>query len=255
MADTPLDAAHAAMEAAPGDDAARLRFYERLVEGEVILLLAAEPRGTVIEPKVFALEDGPVVAGFDREDRLAAFLDAPAPYAALPGRSAVTLLAQRGLGLGLNLGVAPSSILLPAAAVAWLAGVLGAEPQAVPVTPDAIGRPEGVPDGLLAALEGKLARMAGLARAAYLLGAAAGDGSRGHLLAFLDPAAGAERVLARAVAEAVVFSGLDAAALDVGFFAAADPVAARIARAGLRIDLAVPEAAAPPRADAPPRLR
>ena len=37
--ETPLDAAHAAMEAAPEDDAARLRFYERLADSELFLLL------------------------------------------------------------------------------------------------------------------------------------------------------------------------------------------------------------------------
>ncbi len=39
---TPLDTAHAAMEAAPADDAARLRFYERLADSEMFLLLSEE---------------------------------------------------------------------------------------------------------------------------------------------------------------------------------------------------------------------
>jgi len=58
------------------------------------------------------------------------------------------------------------------------------------------------------------------------------------------------------------FSGLEAAALDVGFFRASDPVAARLARVGLRFDLPKPETpaqvpgSAPGRdPDKPPRLK
>ena len=42
---TPLDQAHAAMEAAPEDDAARLRFFERLADSELFILLDKEPEG------------------------------------------------------------------------------------------------------------------------------------------------------------------------------------------------------------------
>ena len=42
---TPLDTVHAAMEAAPQDDAARLRFYERLADSELFLLLTEEAQG------------------------------------------------------------------------------------------------------------------------------------------------------------------------------------------------------------------
>ena len=39
---TDLDQAHAAMETAPEDDTARLRFYERLADTELFMLLGAE---------------------------------------------------------------------------------------------------------------------------------------------------------------------------------------------------------------------
>ena len=84
---TPLDLAYEAMAAAPdGDDAPRLRFYERLADGEMILLLEKEAEGETLAPRVFDLEDGPVVLVFDTEERLGAFTGMPAPYAALPGR-------------------------------------------------------------------------------------------------------------------------------------------------------------------------
>ena len=65
---TPLDLAYEAMVAAPeGEDAPRLRFYERLADGEMILLLETEAEGETLTPRVFDLEDGPVVLIFDTE--------------------------------------------------------------------------------------------------------------------------------------------------------------------------------------------
>ena len=89
---TVLDEAHAAMVAAPENGAARLRFYERLADSELFLLLERESDGESIEPQVFPLEGGPVVLVFDRELRLGEFLGKPAPYAALSGRQAAKLL-------------------------------------------------------------------------------------------------------------------------------------------------------------------
>lgn len=76
---TLLDQAHAAMEAAPGDDAARLRFYGQLADGELFLLLEREPEDETLTPQVFNLDEGPVVLAFDLEERLAAFTGVPAP--------------------------------------------------------------------------------------------------------------------------------------------------------------------------------
>ena len=168
---TPLDTAHAAMEAAPGDDAARLRFYERLADCELFLLLTEEAQGDNLSPEVFDLADESFVLVFDREDRLARFVGKPAPYAALSGRVVTALLSDQGIGMGVNLDVAPSSILIPPQAVTWLAGTLRNAPDE---------------------------------------------------------------------AEALTFSGIEAGALDVAFFRAAEPMAARLAQHGLRFDLPQP---------------
>lgn len=53
MSDTPLDRAHARMEAATDDSHARLGFYERLADAEVFLLLEKEPEGDHLTPQVF----------------------------------------------------------------------------------------------------------------------------------------------------------------------------------------------------------
>lgn len=257
---TPLDAAHAAMETAPGDEGARLRFYERLAASELCLLLTREAEGDRVDPVVIAPEGGDCVLAFDNEARLAELAEGPAPYAALSGRALAGMLAGQGLGLGLNLGVAPSAILLPAAAMDWLAEMLAEAPEEVAAWPVEFRVPGGLPEAVLRALDARLAGMAGMARAAWLVAARYEDGAQGHLLGIVGAAPGAEGALARAVSEVLAFSGLEAAALDVGFFEASDPVLARMAGCGLRFDLPEPEVRATPAApgsdpERPPRLR
>jgi hypothetical protein len=256
--ETPLDRAHAAMEAFPGDDAARLRFFERLADGELLVLLSGDGVDGG-EPEVFALEAGRFVLAFDREERLSDFTGRPAPFAAVSGRVLAASLAGRGLGLGLNLG-APSETLLPPEAVQWLARTLAEGPEEAEDLPEEVRPPSDLPERLIEALSVKLAAAAGLAEHALLAGVTYRGGRRGHLLAFLGARPGAEPALARAVSEALTFSGLDAGELDVAFLAAADPAAAALERVGLRFDLPSPEAPDVPPVpggdpDRPPRLR
>ena len=239
---TPLDQAHAEMMET-GEDAARLRFYERLADGELFLLLEQEPVDEAISPRVFPLEDGPVVLVFDREDRLAEFAGEIVPYAALPGRVVVRQLAGQGTGLGLNLGVAPSAYIVPAEAVDWLATLLDRAPAAIEARPERFAPPGELPDVLLRALDQKLARAAGLAAAAHLAGVVYDSGHRGHVLAIVGAVEGAQAALANAVGEALTFSGLDAGELDVVFLGVDDPVLELLAAVALRFDL--PEPAAP----------
>jgi hypothetical protein len=237
-----LDRAHAAIEAAPEDDAARLRFYERLADAELFLLLDAEPVGETIAPQVFPLEEGRFALAFDTEERLAEFTGAPAPYAALPGRVIARALAGEGVGLGLNLGVAPSAFLIPSGALGWLAGTLDHAPDRAEARIASVAAPTGLPEAVVAALDAKLAGLAGLARAAHLVAVGYADGRRGHLLAFEGAVLGAEAALAKAVSEALVFSGIETGEIDVAFPNAEDPLTARIARVSLGFDLPEPEA-------------
>jgi hypothetical protein len=248
------------MEAAPEDDAVRLRFYDRLADAELFLLLEEEANGDQVTPRVFPVEAHAYVLVFDREDRLTRFAEGPAAYAGLSGRRVVQLLAQQGLGLGLNLEVGPSAMLLPPEAVAWLSETLGAAPEETSARPEEITSPRGLPEAVLTALDTKLATTSGLARRAYLAGVAYADGRRGHLLGFVGTVPGAEPALAAAVREALVFSGVEAGALDVGFVRDSDPLAPVLARHGLRFDLPEPEAFTGPSApgmdpDNPPKLR
>lgn len=260
--ETPLDRAWAAMATAPEDDSARLGFYARLVEGELYLMLATEPegKGEAVEPRIFPLDEGRFVLAYDREDRLARFAGGPTPYAALPGRRVVEMLAGEGIGLGVNLGEAPSEMLLPAEVVDWLAATLSVRPAEAEAQPREVAAPVGLPERLLTALDARLARAGGLAQLAYLAAVTYEEGGRTHLLAFVDPAPGAEDVLARAVGEALTFSGLEAGTIDVAFLPSAHVLSARLARVALRFDLPAPAATgspAPPGTDPsrPPKLR
>ncbi|SES00911.1 SseB protein N-terminal domain-containing protein [Tranquillimonas rosea] len=260
MSETPIDTAHAAMEADRSDETARLRFYERLVDAELFLLLAAEPEGETLDPETFDVDGQSFVAVFDMPDRLAAFAERPVPYAALSGRAVVEMLAGQGAGLALNPDAAPSAMLLGPDAVSWMAEMVGTGPERVEARVSELTPPGNLPEALFGSLDTKLSTAAGRARSAYLVGVRYDDGGKGHLLAFIDALPGAGPALARAVNEALVFSGLEAGALDVAFFEGTDAIAARLARVGLRYDLPQPEAAASPAApgsdpDAPPRLR
>lgn len=228
------------MSATPDNNAARLRFYERLADSELFLLLSEEAKGDNIQPEVFNVADGSFVLAFDREERLARFAERPVPYAALSGRVIALMLAGQGIGLGLNLNIAPSSILIPATAVDWLHQTLGHAPDEVEAKIAAFTSPKGLPETLITALDTKLATATGLAASAYLVGVEYDGGGRGHMLGFVDALEGAQNALAKAVNEALTFSGIEAGALDVGFFTATNPISAKLAKSGLRFDLPKP---------------
>ncbi|MCK0150270.1 SseB family protein [Marivita sp. S6314] len=239
--ETPLDHAHAAMEAAPEDDRARLRFYDRLAEAELFLMLAREAEGDQAEPELFDLGDARFVLVFDTEERLSRFASRSVPYAALSGRSIVGMLTGQGIGIALNPEVAPSSILLPTEAVDWLADTVGQGPSTAEARPEEFRAPSALPEALLEAIDAKLHTTTGLARRGYLAEVVYDTGARGHLIGFTGTVPGAEPALAQAIQEALVFSGLEAAALDVVFLRDSDPVTAQLARVGLRFDLPEPD--------------
>ena len=238
--ETDLDRAHGAMDAAPDDDAVRLAFYDRLADAQLFVLLTVEPAGDAVEPQLYDLEEGRFALAFDLEERLSTFSGAAAPYVALPGRVIARILAAEGIGLGLNLGVAPSAFLMPPEALGWLAGTLAHAPGAAEARPVAYDRPAGVPPALLTALDAKLARLTGVADKAHLVSVTYDDGAQGHLLVFEGARDGAEPALAKAMSEALVFSGVEAGALDVTFLAPGDAALGSIVRNALTFELPQP---------------
>ena len=192
---TALDTAHAAMQAAPQDDTARLRFFERLADSELFLMLTEEAQGENISPEVFDVADGQFVLAFDREDRLAQFASRPVPYVALSGRVLSSMLAGQGIGLGLNLEVAPSSMLIPSEALGWLATTLQHAPEEVHEKLSEFLPPAGLPDILLTCV-GRQAgdRWSGWRRSAYLVATRSQSGVSGHLLGFVGAVDGAQNL-------------------------------------------------------------
>ncbi len=259
MDETPIDLRHAAMMADAADAGARLAFYERLADGELFLLLDAEPEGDTVEPRLLVSEGARYVLAFDREARLSAFAGAVTPQATLSGRALAAMLAGQGLGIALNPEVAPSAMLIPAEAVDWLAATLSGIPEVASGRAVEVFAPGGVPEALLRGLDAKLAAMRGMAEAAWLVGVRYEDGRRGHLLAFVGAVPQAEEALAVAVREALVFSGVEAGALDVTFVAPDAAVVGRMARVGMRFDLPITgrSASTAPGMDPemPPKLR
>ncbi len=248
--ETEIDRAHAAMAANEEDDIARLRFYERLAETELFMLLEDEAAGDQVTPALFEVEDQSFVLIFDREARMSEFYGKDiAPYAALSGRAMAQMLEGQRMGMALNMGVAPSAMLVPAEAVDWLAQTLGGQAQEVEGQIIELTAPVGLPEVLLEALDRKLATAAGLAVEAYLCGVTYDGGGRGHMLAFVGTIEGAEDALTAAVNEALVFSGIDAGMLDVAHLEGDDPVSERIAKVGLRFDLPSPQMPSQPGAN------
>jgi hypothetical protein len=258
---TELDQAYTAMQA---DEAAGLRFYQLLADATLYLLLEAEAEGEVILPKVITLESGAVLMAFDREERLAAFNGGPAAYAALPGRIVVQqMVAQGELSLGLNIGTgAASETLLPPEALIWLVQMLGEAPEQAEARPEMFMAAQTPPAALVLALEHAMVAASGLAAAGLFAGVRYAGGQVGHVFAFVNASPAAEAALARAVSEALVFSGLEAGQLDVTFLQQGDAALEALARVARLFE--VPERAveatfapAAPGMDpaAPPKLR
>jgi hypothetical protein len=257
---TALDQAHAEAETS---DAARLRYFAVLADTELYLLLEREAGEEAVEPRLFPVEGGEVALAFDTEARLADFAGDTVAYAALPGRVLAELLGSQGLGLGLNLEVALSATILPPEALRWLTQTLGGEePGETDRRISRLDPPGALPGELLRALGDRLTRSVGLAERALLAKVAYRDGGSGHLLAIVGARAQSHPALARAVNEALTFSGIEAGVLDLAFFDAGHPVVVRLDRVAMRFDIPAPSEPRPvtPAApgmdpDRPPKLR
>ncbi len=248
---TPLDAAHARMEASDNEPARRA-FWGLVAASELHLWLETEAKGADIVPRLFEIDGDRYALVFDGEDRVAAFAGGPSPYASLSGRRLAALLSEAGLGLGLNFG-APSQTLLPPGDVAWLAGTGGAPMQEATGRPVELAPPD-LPGAVFEVIDHRLAAAEGLARCAWLATATWQDGAVSQLLAVEEAVPGATEPIARFVAEALAFAGaevtLDATPVEPG-----STLRERLERVAVRFDLPEPPAPRPPDSNRPPRLR
>ncbi|RED17984.1 SseB family protein [Pontivivens insulae] len=233
---TPLDSAHLAAEA---DEAQRPAFYDRLLESELHIVLEEESDGTSIKPLVLETSDGAMILAFDRDHRLAAFMGNAAEVAVLSGRKLIGMLEGQSLAIALNLGGHASETILPADAVSWAASLGNKAAEIRESSIREVRRPV-LPEPLVAALSAKLPTLEGMGQQVWLVGTRYRDGTNGTLLAVTDVVSGAEAAITQAINEALNLSGLDAATLDIAFFAGDAPIMARIAQHGLGFDLPQP---------------
>lgn len=255
-----IDIAHAKMTATPDDASARLGFYDVLAGSELFVLLESEQSGDQVDLKTVIIEELEVVLAFDSDTRLSQFAGETAPYAALSGRVLAATLTGQPYGLGLNLEVAPSAIIIPPEGITWLNQTLSQPREDLVERPSSVGPPTGISTDLLARLDRKLAMASGLAEKAFLCSLTFENGDDSQLLAFINTLPGAEGALQQLASETLSFGGFDTTKLDIAFLADGDPQVARLEKVGLRFDLPqpavheTPERKAPG-SDGPPRLR
>lgn len=80
------------------DETARLRFYERLADAELFLMLEEDASDNRARPLIFKTSDGVFALVFDREDRLAEFVETPTPFVAMSGRRIAKMLVGEDIG-------------------------------------------------------------------------------------------------------------------------------------------------------------
>ena len=85
-----------------------------------------EEDGESIWPKMVEVDGASTLPLFDSEERLAAFVDEPTSFVALPGLAFFEMMAPQGGQIALNLDVAPSSTLFAAETVAAVAEIAAA---------------------------------------------------------------------------------------------------------------------------------
>jgi len=262
MDETPLDRAYQALVDSQDAMAERMGFFGLLADSELFVVLESESDGSSAKPMVIETSDGRYAIAFDTEARLAEFAAVPMDYAALAGRRVAALLADAGLGLSLNPGVALSEAAFPHDMMDWLAEATRSQNTESEARMTALAPPGNLPDVLLQVLDSRLANMAGVASAAWLAQASYEDGSAQHVLAMVDVPQMAQPGVAEAIGSALRFAALEAGALDIVFLFPDDPRLPAFARVGLGFEvpqIAMPEAPqrTAPGSDPnkPPRLR
>lgn len=229
------------MAASPEDEAARRAYYQCLADTELLLLLAEEPHGDNLKPEVFDLTDGRFALVFDTAERLAEFGGGRVvPFAELTGRILADMLRGRNIGMVLNPGVAPSEFMMSPDAVNWMNQALGAAPSEVSRRVTAILGASTLPDPVCDLIAAKLETAAGLVGQAWLASASYDSGEEGQLLGFVDAYDDARAALGQAAAEALAFSGMDGAGIEVGFFRAGTPIAEQLSASARPVPLSLP---------------
>jgi hypothetical protein len=116
---TALDRAFEQMQAAPDDTQLRRAYYTKLALSEVFVPLE---EGSDNAPLLIESDGLHYALAFDSEARLAAFFEAGQSRAVMSGRALARGLIGAQTGIGLNLGVADTAMLIPPEAIEWVTG-------------------------------------------------------------------------------------------------------------------------------------
>ncbi len=235
---TDIDRAYSEM--IDGGEAELLRFYQVLAGSDLLVLLDASDENEVPEPKIIPVEAGHYVLVFDLKERVTELTGYDAPTSRVTGREVFQLMRGRGIGVAVNMGEAPSAMLIPGDAIDWICDTLdesaARNPAPTPAPAPAPGRfkallaPHNFPDTLHLALNEKLGPVADLYDRALLLRAEYDDGQSGYLVAFSAVEDANRGMIAASVNDALAtFRGKDVA-LDIAFMSRDEPLLDRIGR-------------------------
>ena len=117
---TPLDRAHAAMTAAPDDEAPRRAYLALLAGHELLIALRDDGAKGAVEPESVEIEGTTFVIAHDGDARLTAGRQGAVARLAATGAEIARLLAPEGLGLILNPGAPEVAFVLDPEGVRWL---------------------------------------------------------------------------------------------------------------------------------------
>ena len=194
-----------------------------------------------ITPLVFVMDERETVAVFDTEERLARFLDEPMNYIGVPG-AAVFEMFNGDFQVALNLGVAPSSVVIPSENVAWLHEQATQGPQEVDLGDESlvIARPTGVTQTALAAITSALAGFRAEIDEATLFRIEREDGTEGRIVLGLAPTeAGKQRaeMVAHEIARAArtLANGVDS--IEIAMLDADSPMMLQAKKIGLPLPI------------------
>lgn len=223
--ETRIDAAWREAQADPENEAATSRFLDAVMTEALLCPVweqpgsdadgadgsdGAEPEeGQEISPKMVEVDGVDTLPLFDSEERLAAFVDEPTAFIALPGRAYFQMLAGQGAQIAINLNVAPSANVFGPETVEALAQIVSQNEEEVALDPSGplvVSKPE-APSPLVAALAARLNAFRAQVAEAWLATLSEEDpetpgapGGARQLVLFLRPAASLDEDQSRSLA-------------------------------------------------------
>lgn len=247
--ETRIDAAWSAAADDPESDEAAARFIDVVLAEALICPVweeadDLEADSDAIAPKMVEVDGRDTLLLFDTEERLAAFVEEPTSFVALPGQSFFEMAAGRGTQIALNLDVAESSTVFDPDSVDAIAALVhDSEEDAALIDPRqlTVAAPGDVSEEVIAALGARLRAAGDAVTEAWLfdmlkqpVSGAAEAGRDRPVLALVggDGDADAVQTLGRELARLAGARDPGGDGVDIAVFKADDPALERIRAVG-----------------------